>query len=239
MLVEWLGPLEYLRQVEPLGWKCAIAALWLVLVGLAAIVTQVFTPPESELVRKVVHIGTGQIILLAWWMAIPAWVGVGAAVFFSGVTVLSYRFPLLPRINNVGRKSWGTCFYAISIGILVAWFWPIGLPQYGALGILVMTWGDGLAGLIGRQWGRRKYQVWGGQKSWEGTAVMVIVSAIVALCVLLPTAGNHPGTWLCGAVVGTAAAGLESFSKLGVDNLTVPIGSAAIAYGLVEYGLIQ
>jgi phytol kinase len=233
MVVEGLG--QWLGQVEPLGWKCAIAAGWLGLVGLAAIVTQYFTPPESELVRKVVHIGTGQIILLAWWMQIPAWVGIAAAVFFSGVTVLSYWLPLLPRINNVGRKSWGTCFYAMSIGILVAWFWPLGLPQYGALGILVMSWGDGLAGLIGRQWGRRRYQAWGGQKSWEGTAVMAIVSAIVTIAVLLPMAENPSQIWLCAAIVGIAAAGLESFSKLGVDNLTVPIGSAAIAYGLIEY----
>jgi phytol kinase len=227
-MLEWLG------QIEPLGAKCAIAAGWLGLVGIAALLTHRVTPLGSEFVRKVVHIGTGQIILLAWWMQIPAWVGVSAAIFFSLVAILSYWFPLLPSINNIGRKSWGTCFYAMSIGILVAWFWALALPQYAVLGILVMSWGDGLAGLIGRQYGRHPYVLWGSQKSWEGSAVMAIVSSLVAIAILLPTHGNHWQSWLAAIVIGPIAAGLESFSKLGIDNLTVPIGSAAIGYGLIE-----
>jgi phytol kinase len=227
--------MEWFAQVEPLGAKCAIASAWLGFVGMAAMLTHQYTPRGSEFVRKVVHIGAGQIILLAWWMQIPAWIGVGASAFFGVVSVLSYWFPLLPSINNIGRKSWGTCFYAVSMGILVAWFWPLGLPQYAVLGVLVMTWGDGLAGLIGRQYGRHRYQVWGSHKSWEGTAVMAIVSAIVSLLVLLPTAGNHWQVWVTAGTIGVIAAGLESFSKLGVDNLTVPIGTAAIGYGLMQW----
>jgi phytol kinase len=230
--MEWFAQIEPL--MEPLGARCAIALAWLGLVGLAAMITYQLTPRGSEFVRKVVHIGAGQIILLAWWMQIPAWVGIGAAIALSLVSVLSYWLPLLPSINNIGRKSWGTCFYAMSIGILVAWFWPLGLPQYAVLGVLVMTWGDGLAGLIGRQYGRHRYVLWGSQKSWEGTAVMAIVSAIVSLLVLLPTHGHNWQSWATAGTIGLVAAGLESFSKLGVDNLTVPIGSAAIAYGLLE-----
>jgi phytol kinase len=231
--MEWFAQIEPL--MEPLGARCAIALLWLGVVGVAALVTHQLTPRGSEFVRKVVHIGAGQIILLAWWMQIPAWVSISAAIALSLVSVLSYRFPLLPSINNIGRKSWGTCFYAMSIGILVAWFWPLGLPQYAVLGVLVMTWGDGLAGLIGRQYGRHRYVLWGSQKSWEGTAVMAIVSAIVSLLVLLPTHGHNWQSWATAATIGIVAAGLESFSKLGLDNLTVPIGSAAIAYGLLEF----
>jgi phytol kinase len=227
--------MEWFAQIEPLGARCAIASGWLGFVGIAAMLTHQVAPRDSEFVRKVLHIGTGQIILLAWWMQIPAWVGVAASVFFSILSVLSYWFPLLPSINNIGRRSWGTCFYAMSIGILVAWFWPLDLPQYAVLGVLVMSWGDGLAGLIGRQYGRHRYQVWGSQKSWEGTAVMAIVSAIVALLVLLSTHGNHGPTWVTAATIGLVAAGLESFSKLGIDNLTVPIGTAAIGYGLMQW----
>ncbi|MBE9030562.1 phosphatidate cytidylyltransferase [filamentous cyanobacterium LEGE 11480] len=226
--------LEWLAQIEPLSHKCWIALGWLGFVGLLALLTHYATPRGSEFVRKVVHIGTGHIILLAWWMQIPAWVGIGASIFFSLVSILSYWLPLLPSINNIGRRSWGTCFYAMSIGILVAWFWPLGLPQYAAIGILVMTWGDGLAGLLGRQYGRRIYYLWGSKKSWEGSVVMAVVSTIVTLAILLPTAGNHWQSWLSAVVIGLCAATLESFSKLGLDNLTVPVGSAAIAYGLMQ-----
>ena len=73
--------------------------------------------------------------------------GIAASVLFSLVALLSYRYPILPGINGVGRHSLGTFFYATSIGLLTAAFWPMNLPQYAALGILVMTWGDGLAAL--------------------------------------------------------------------------------------------
>jgi phytol kinase len=63
---------------------------------------------------------------------------------------------------------------------------------------------------------------------------MAIVSAVVSLLVLLSTAGNHWPVWAIAGTIGIVAAGLESCSKLGIDNLTVPIGSAAIAYGLIE-----
>jgi phytol kinase len=226
-MVEWLGTIDKLEL------KCLIAAGWLVVVAVLALITERLTPKGSEFVRKVVHIATGQVILLAWWMNIPAWIGVGAGVFFSLVSIASYYYPLLPSIHNVGRRTWGTCFYAMSIGILVGVFWPIGRPEFAVLGVLVMTWGDGLAGLIGKQWGRRQYELWGVQKSLEGSATMAIVSAIVTLAVLLPI-GYGGAAWVCAMVVGICAAGLETWGKVGIDNLTVPIGSAAIAYALMK-----
>ncbi len=213
--------------------KVSIAALWLAIVGLAAVVADRFAPPGSEWVRKVVHIGTGNIILLAWALEIPGWIGVSAGVFFAGVTLLSNWFQLLPRIDNVGRKSFGTFFYAVSIAVLVGWFWGIGRPEFGVLGILVMTWGDGLAGVIGKRFGKHPYVLWDMKKSWEGTITMAIVSTIVCLLVLR-TSIEFPRSMVIALVVGICSAFLEAFSKFGIDNLTVPIAAAAIAYGLCQ-----
>ncbi|TAE93851.1 MAG: phosphatidate cytidylyltransferase, partial [Oscillatoriales cyanobacterium] len=44
--------------------------------------------------------------------------------------------------------------------------------------------------------------------------------------------GNVWQTWAVSAVVALVAATLESVSKLGIDNLTVPIGSGAIGFFL-------
>ena len=229
MIIDWLG------TVGPLWEKLAIAALWLAIVGIAATVTGRVSPRGSEYVRKVVHIGTGNIILLAWWMMIPAWAIVGAGVFFAGVTLLSYRFALLPSINNVGRKSYGTFFYAVSIAVLGGWFWTINRPEFAVLGILVMTWGDGMAGLIGKQFGRHGYEIWGMKKSWEGSVTMAVVSAVVCALVLSATTSVSGIIVILSIGVGISAALLEAFSKFGLDNLTVPIASAAIAYGLVNW----
>ena len=227
-MIDWLG------TVGPLWEKLAISGLWLLLVGMAATVTNRISPRGSEYVRKVVHIGTGNIILLAWWMMIPAWAIVGAGVFFAGVTLLSYRFALLPSINNVGRKSYGTFFYAVSIAVLGGWFWTIDRPEFAVLGILVMTWGDGLAGLVGKQFGRHIYEIWGTKKSWEGSVTMAVVSTVVCALVLSATTPMSGIVVILSIGVGISAALLEAFSKFGLDNLTVPIVSAAIAYGLVS-----
>lgn len=185
-----------------------------------------------ELTRKVVHIGAGQVILLAWWMSVPTWTGIAASVFFSGVALLSYRVSILPGIESVGRKSLGTFFYAVSIGVLVGWFWPLAQPQYAAIGILTMTWGDGLAALVGQRYGDHPYQIWGEKKSWEGSAAMLLVSYVVCATVLLCVQEPLTSTWLIAGVAAIVATALEAVSKYGIDNLSVPIGAAAVCFGL-------
>jgi phytol kinase len=192
------------------------------------------TDTDSELTRKVVHIGTGQVILLAWWLQIPAWIGISASVIASLIAIASYSLPILPSVNSVGRRSLGTLFYAISIGVLIGWFWTINQPQYAAIGILVMAWGDGMAAIIGQKWGKHPYQVLGSQKSWEGSFTMTGVSFCITALILLPIQGNFWQTWVIALGVAILATGLETFSKLGIDNLTVPIGSAAIAFFLSQ-----
>ena len=190
------------------------------------------TASNSELARKIVHIGTGNVILVAWWLQIPAWVGISASIIAGIIALLSYYIPFLPGINSVGRKSFGTFFYAVSIGLLVAWFWPIQQFHYAAIGILVMTWGDGLAGLIGQKFGQHRYAIWGMKKSWEGSLTMALTSYIVSSMILLVVQGNVWQTWIIPVAIALFATSLEAFSKLGIDNLTVPLGSAALGFYL-------
>jgi phytol kinase len=223
-----------LQSSASLSLQVAIAAVWVLLILLIAWLTNRFVNSDAELLRKIVHIGTGNVILFAWLLDIPASVGIAASILASAVTLLSYIFPILPAINSVGRQSLGTFFYAVSIGVLVACFWHLQQPQYAAIGILIMAWGDGLAALIGQRFGKHKYQVFGGQKSWEGSLTMAIVSYIVCSLILLFTLGNVWQTWLVSLLVALVATALEAFSFLGVDNLTVPLGSAAFAFVLIQ-----
>lgn len=210
-------------------------SLWLGVVLLAAELVARFSPLGSEVSRKIVHIGVGNVILLAWWLQVPARVSLSAAVIASIVTLISYWVPLLRSVSEVGRKSWGTFFYAVSIGALIAYFWPMGMPHYAVLGVLVMTWGDGLAAIVGQRFGRHPYQVWGMNKSWEGTATMAIASLIVSGTVLGAVYGLSWAIALTAVLVAMVATGLEAFSKLGLDNLTVPLGSAFAAFTLVRF----
>ncbi|MEM7552548.1 MAG: diacylglycerol/polyprenol kinase family protein [Cyanobacteria bacterium P01_A01_bin.84] len=204
--------------------------MWVLLILIAAWIVQRFLKPDPEVIRKIVHIGTGNVILLAWWLNIPASIGIGASVVASIITLLSYRLPILPGINSVGRKSLGTFFYAVSIGILVAWFWYLHKPQYAALGIMIMAWGDGFAAIIGRRFGKHKYEVLGTQKSWEGSLTMAVISYIISFLILLISESDLGQVSLVSLIVAIFATALEAFSFLGIDNLTVPIGSAALAF---------
>ncbi|BAZ41567.1 phosphatidate cytidylyltransferase [Calothrix sp. NIES-4101] len=220
----------------PLWLQITTVAVWLGLVISAAWIANHSinhdSVKKSEIVRKIVHIGTGNVILLAWLLDIPAILGIVASILASTVTLLSYRFPILPGINSVGRKSLGTFFYSVSIGILVGCFWYLKQPYYAALGILIMSWGDGLAALIGQRFGKHKYTIFGGQKSWEGSLAMTLVSYVISSSILFSVQGNIWQTWVVSMVIAIAATGLEIFSFLGVDNLTVPLGSAALAFML-------
>lgn len=99
-----------------------------------------------------------------------------ASFVASFITLISYFIPILPSINSVERKSLGTFFYAVSIGILAYWFWTINKPQYAVIGILIMDWGDVIAAIIGKRFGRHHYQSLGILKSWEGSLTMMGVS---------------------------------------------------------------
>ncbi|QLE58279.1 diacylglycerol/polyprenol kinase family protein [Nostoc sp. TCL26-01] len=228
-----------LISTPPLWLQISLVAAWVSFILAIAGVVNHFATDDSEIVRKIVHIGAGHVILIAWWLDIPASVGIGASVVASIVTLLSYIFPLLPGINSVGRRSLGTFFYAVSVGILVAWFWHIEQPQYAAIGMMVMAWGDGLAALIGQRFGKHKYRVFGAQKSWEGSLTMALFSYLVCSLILLGVIGNVWQTWTVSLIVAVVATSLEAFSFLGIDNLTVPIGSAALAFALLQFWPLQ
>ena len=189
-----------------------------------------YTDTNPEQVRKVVHIGTGNVIILAWLLQLPAWVGIISGVLAGIVTLISYRLPILPGVNSVGRKSLGTFFYAVSIGILTAIFWHLNLPHYAVIGILIMAWGDGLAAIIGQRFGKHPYTIFGNTKSWEGTLTMFVVSYAIVSIVLLSVQGNMWQTWVVGIPVAIVATGVESIAQWGLDNLTVPLTSAGLAF---------
>ncbi|WP_069790425.1 diacylglycerol/polyprenol kinase family protein [Cyanobacterium sp. IPPAS B-1200] len=207
-----------------------LVGLYLGILILVSEILRRYYQANSEITRKIVHIGAGQVILLAWWLNIPSHLILLASIGASIVAILSYFLPILPSVNGVGRKSLGTLFYALSIGILTFLFWDKSLPQFTAIGILIMTWGDASAALIGQKWGKNKYQFLRSTKSWEGSFTMFVVSAIVILIILFfvyPWQYYFVIVALLTALIATI---LESFSIVGIDNLTVPVLSAIFCY---------
>lgn len=213
----------------PLGTVFAYLAMLIIV----ADVLSRFIVDDPELTRKVVHIGSGNVILLAWWLDISSAVIISAAIIAAAIAIISYLIPILPSIESVGRKSFGTLFYAVSIGVLAACFWQDS-PQYTTIGILTMAWGDGMAAIIGQRFGKHPYHVGGITKSWEGSFAMLGAAFAVTGAILLFVEGNSWQVWSISLVVAIVATMLEAFSKLGVDNLTVPISSGFLCFFCVQ-----
>jgi phytol kinase len=222
-----------LEAIASLAFPLSLIFIYLTVIVTVAEGLNRWTDTSSEFTRKVVHIGSGNVIFLAWWLDIPGWMIIVASAIAAIIAIASYFLPILPSINSVGRKSLGTFFYAISIGILTACFWD-NYPQYTTIGILIMTWGDGMAAIIGQRFGKHPYQVFGITKSWEGSLTMIAVSYLVTSLVLLYVQGIIWQTWVVAALVAVIATSLEAFSKLGIDNLTVPVGSAVFCFFLSQ-----
>ena len=224
----------FFNALLPLWYPISLVILYLgVVIALAEGLNRL-QGTDAEFTRKIVHIGSGNVVLIAWWLKLPAWVLIGASFIASLVALISYFLPILPSINSVGRKSLGTFFYAVSIGVLAQWFWSIGQPQYLVIGILVMAWGDGMAAIIGKRFGQHSYTVLGVKKSLEGSLTMMGVSFLVSSVILFWVGLPMLTVGIVSLMIAIAAMALEAFSKLGIDNLTVPLGSAVLAFYLIQ-----
>ena len=205
----------------------AAVLAWLAAVLLTALAVRRRWPQQKEWSRKVVHIGTGAVVLLAWAFAIPRGLALGAAALVTLGTALNHRFRLLPAVEDVGRHSYGTIAYGASITILLALFWPQ-QPLPVAAGVLVMACGDGLAGLVGPQIQSPRWQIFGQTKSLAGTATMALTSWLV-LALLIGVAqgmGAAAPSLVAAVAIAIAATGLEQLSGFGFDNLSVPLATA-------------
>lgn len=198
--------------------------LWLTLVVLLALAVRRRWPEHREWSRKLVHIGCGPLVLIAWLFGISRMIALPAAALMTLLAALNHRHRLLPAIEDVGRRSYGTVAYGASITLLFGLFWPVRADAVCA-GVLVMAFGDGLAGLLGPLWASPSWQVLGERRSLLGTATMAVVSLIVLVALALWLAGSAP-PWLSLVAIALLASALEQVAVGGIDNLTVPLAVA-------------
>ena len=182
-------------------------------------------PNQQELSRKIVHIGSGFVLPLAWFVQIPTVVAVTVAATATLIAFINHRWRLIPAVEDVDRTSYGTVAYGLSITLLLIWFWP-DQPDAVVVGVLVMALGDGLAGLIGRQIQSRNWSIAGQTKSLLGTSVMAGVSFLI-LVIMAACMGLSPQLWVF-TLITIIAVLLEQFSMMGLDNLSVPIVTASL-----------
>jgi len=171
------------------------------------------------------------VLLIAWWLQIPTWLCIAAGLIFSAIALASHHTNILPMLNDVGRKTYGVFYYALSITVLVTLLWT-DYPQHAVIGVMVMSWGDGMAALIGKRFGKHIFVHLGNKRSVEGSLAMFATSMIVVLCIFAIDHGIRPSDISIAMPIAAIAALLEAYSPGGMDNISVPLSSAFLSYGL-------
>ncbi|MBU1700064.1 MAG: phosphatidate cytidylyltransferase [Candidatus Eisenbacteria bacterium] len=212
--------------------------LWGVVISLAAISAIVALSEilrrmgaSRDLTRKSVHIGIGSWCVPTLYL----FDHVGAAILLPGLFVLaniaihiSGRFPSL---QDEDRSNLGTIWFPLTFTLLLWIFWNPAHRGAAVAGLLTMAWGDAAASIVGRRWGRHRYPIWGGQKSWEGSLALIIAT-LPALMVAGRVQEGEGLPALLLLPVAVAAAILEAPCTRGLDNLILPGGIAVLFYFL-------
>ena len=202
--------------------KFTLILLYLFSIFLLSIVFKKNNEDSREIVRKIIHIGVGPLIPIAQFLKIDQ----NSALIFTGIVslmvLINYSYKLFPTIEDVERKSYGTLFYCLSLFILIYLFW-VKNPYALITGFFIMTFGDGLAGLLGRSFNSKSWIFFKQKKSFFGTITMFLTSLIIVCSIGYSQQNSFNLNYFAIAFLATI---LEQFSVLGIDNFIVPILSA-------------
>ena len=212
--------------------KFVFISIYILFIFLLSIIYKNFNPNNKENLRKIIHIGIGPVIPLAIILNIDQ----TSALYFTGIislfTFINYKFKLLPTIEDIDRKSYGTLFYCLSLFILIYLYWNKD-PTSLIAGFFIMTFGDGFAGLIGKNYKSKNWIFLNQKKSFFGTMTMFCISLIVVFSLSYFQKYSFNINFFTIAFISTI---LEQFSIFGVDNIIVPL-SAAFCFNYFITGL--
>ncbi len=182
---------------------------------------------KAEWARKAIHLTTVFIPLAVWFLPERQWrwplILLTVAVLVVDFARLGdhrfgrfFRSLVGPALrHHEERELLGSSYLAIAC-LLAAVLFPKPIAV-ASMGYLVL--GDGLAGLVGRSWGRVPLAF---RKTLEGTVTCLMANLLVGILVL-----RDPQAVLLGAAVGTAV----EFLPLPVDdNLAIPLISGTVLW---------
>lgn len=203
---------------------------FIVTLFLLALVLDYKTNTPRYVTRKLIHILFANYYFIPFFM-VPhkddVLIAIIPPLIFMGLNFLSYRYKIVKAIERDDQKEIGTIVYPLSLALLLVisnYFFE--LPYVGLLGALLLGYGDGIAGIIGRKYNKQK-----SNKTLIGFLSMFVTSLIVTLFVVLIF--NGVKYLYFAPIIALLAALFEFYGPFGIDNFTVPLFSAIAYYLLV------
>lgn len=200
---------------------------------------------DSKLSRKIIHIGTGPLFVLCWflfnddpsarWLAalVPFAITVQFALIGFGVMKDKASVDAMSRTGDPKEILRGPLYYGIMFVVLTVVYWkdsPIGI-----IALMMMCGGDGIADIVGRKFNSAKLP-WSREKSVAGM-ISVFVGGFVfsALMIFIyVTAGVFGGSitnyLLPITVIALVGAVVESLHYKDIDNISMTLASALVGH---------
>jgi dolichol kinase len=182
--------------------------------------------------RKFIHIMTGNIAFL-----LPIFLTKEIMAFFAAGPFIILTFLMSPfgPIKKIKGKTsaaghgMGLVYYSISWTILAYVFFDYKLVI--AIGILAMSYGDGFASLIGLNFGKIKFNIFGSSKSIIGSFSMLVFSYLTFIIALLYyNFSINQNVLIILIIISFCAMIIELCTPKGFDNLSVPLITSILFY---------
>lgn len=198
---------------------------------------------DGKLSRKVIHIGTGPIFVLCWflfrdtpdarWLAalVPFAITVQFALIGFGIMKDEASVKSMSRTGDPREILRGPLYYGIMFVVLTLVYWkdsPIGI-----IALMMMCGGDGIADIVGRRIASPKLP-WSREKSIAGSLSVFAGGWLMAgvLIYIYVAAGVFAGPFtnylLPLTFIALAGALVESLHYKDIDNVTMTLASALI-----------
>lgn len=180
--------------------------------------------------RKVIHIGVGMLSWLIPFLFNSPWPFVFACAVFVVINLIDWRYGLIGSMQSSSRSNLGTVYFPLAAAIVALIFWD--QPPLLVAALMPLTWGDGLAPVIGAAYGRRVYRIHTSTRTLEGSAGFFVAGFLFTWLALWVMPGMPEITpveaLLPSLVIMVVTTLIEAVSIWGLDNLTVTAAAILI-----------
>jgi phytol kinase len=185
---------------------------------------------DPEIARKGLHVSMGVVTLALPWLFVEFWPVLITAVFAAGILLALRTVPALRchggALHAVRRDSLGEFHFAL--GACAVFLLAQGNKLLFVVPMLVLTFADTAAALVGTRFGIHSYAIGHARKTLEGSGAFLVVAF---LCTYIPLAlvtdATAPECAGIALMVAATATACEAIAGRGLDNLLVPLGAYA------------
>ncbi|MBT3240765.1 MAG: phosphatidate cytidylyltransferase [Chloroflexi bacterium] len=202
---------------------------------------------NSQLSRKIIHMGTGPIFVLCWLLfdsspnsryfsaLVPLLISVQFTLVGLGIMKDDAAVQAMSRTGDPKEILRGPLYYGLIFVVITVLYWldsPIGI-----VALMLLCGGDGLADILGRRWGKAKLP-WSKDKSWVGSLGMLTGGLLFAIGIVYIFnsanifSGKLSDYFLPIVIISLVATIIESIPVRDIDNITITTSALILGHYL-------